>query len=334
MYGLILVEPKEGLTPVDREYYVMQGEFYTAGKYGDEGLQQFDMNKAVDERPTYVLFNGSVGSLVGDKAITAKVGERVRLFIGNGGPNLVSSFHVIGEIFDNVYQEGGVLASQKQVQTTMIPAGGSTIVDFKVEVPGTYILVDHSLFRAFNKGALGMLKVEGPGNSLVYSGKEVDAVYLGKAAEGGSEGEQRVAALKAQMAEEIKGNPKIATLTKEIQIEKGKGVYMQTCFVCHQVNGEGVPAQIPPLARSDYFAKMTTEEAIQIVLAGRTGEVVVNGKKYNGTMTPLNYLNDEQIANVLTYVRNSFGNEGAAVSPDEVRKTRATVATPAVAQFE
>lgn len=334
MYGLILVEPKGGLPPVDREYYVMQGEFYTVGKYGDEGLQQFDMNKAVEERPTYVLFNGAVGSLVGDKAITAKVGERVRLFLGNGGPNLVSSFHVIGEIFDNVYQEGGVLASQKQVQTTMIPAGGSAIVDFKVEVPGTYILVDHSLFRAFNKGALGMLKVEGPENSLVYSGKEVDAVYLGKAAEDGSAGEKRVAALKAQVAEEIKGNPKIASLTKEIQIEKGKGVYLQTCFVCHQVNGEGVPAQIPPLAKSDYFAKMTTEEAIQIVLAGRTGEVVVNGKKYNGTMTPLNYLNDEQIANVLTYVRNSFGNEGPAVSPDEVRKVRATVASPAVAQFE
>ncbi|HUS33759.1 MAG TPA: copper-containing nitrite reductase, partial [Verrucomicrobiae bacterium] len=157
MYGLILVEPKSGLPPVDKEYYVMQGEFYTSGKFGDEGLQFFDQNKAVDERPTYVVFNGSVGSLVGDKAITAKVGETVRLFVGNGGPNLVSSFHVIGEIFDSVYVEGGTIAAQRNVQTTMIPAGGSAMVDFKVEVPGTYILVDHSLFRAFNKGALGML---------------------------------------------------------------------------------------------------------------------------------------------------------------------------------
>ncbi|MEO5803042.1 MAG: copper-containing nitrite reductase, partial [Verrucomicrobiota bacterium] len=152
MYGLILVEPKEGLPPVDREYYIMQGEFYTAGKFGEEGLQQFDMNKAIDERPTYVVFNGSAGSLVGDKAITAKVGERVRLFVGNGGPNLTSSFHVIGEIFDTVYQEGGTQLSHN-VQTTMIPAGGSAIVEFKVEIPGTYVLVDHSLFRAFNKGA-------------------------------------------------------------------------------------------------------------------------------------------------------------------------------------
>jgi nitrite reductase (NO-forming) len=333
MYGMILVEPKEGLPPVDREYYIMQGDFYTVGKYGEEGLQAFDIGKAIDEKPTYVVFNGAVGSLVGDKAITAKVGERVRLFVGNGGPNLVSSFHVIGEIFDNVYQEGGVVASQHQVQTTMIPAGGSAIVDFKVDVPGTYIMVDHSLFRAFNKGAIAMLKVEGAENQLVYSGKEVDAVYLGKAAAGG-DSEKRVAELKAAVAEEIKGNPKIATLTKEIQIEKGKGVYMQTCFVCHQVNGEGVPAQIPPLAKSDFLAKLSNEDAIHTVIAGRTGEMIVNGKKYNGTMTPLNYLSDDQIANVLTYVRNSFGNEGAPVTMEEVKKVRATIVTPTVSQFE
>jgi nitrite reductase (NO-forming) len=122
MYGLILVEPKEGLPPVSKEYYVMQGEFYTSGKFGDEGLQVFDQVKAVDERPTYVVFNGSVGALVGDKAITANVGDTVRLFVGNGGPNLVSSFHVIGEIFDNVYPEGGTVAAQHNVQTTMVPA--------------------------------------------------------------------------------------------------------------------------------------------------------------------------------------------------------------------
>ena len=332
MYGLILVEPKEGLPPVDREYYVMQGDFYTVGKYGEEGLQPFDMNKAVDERPSYVVFNGSVGALVGDKALTAKVGDRVRLFVGNGGPNLTSSFHVIGEIFDTVYQEGGSSASHN-VQTTMIPAGGSAIVEFKVEIPGTYILVDHSLFRAFNKGAIGMLKVDGPANPIVYSGKEVDAAYLGKAI-AGSDSEKRVAQLKAAVAEEIKGNPKIATLTKEIKIEKGKGVFMQTCFVCHQMNGEGLPGQFPPLAKSDFMARLSDEDMIRNVLAGRTGEVIVNGKKYNGTMTPLNYLNDEQVANVLTYVRNSFGNEGTAVSPEKVKQVRATIAPPAANPFE
>ena len=85
----------------------MQGDFYTTGKYREKGLQPFDMEKAIDERPTYVLFNGAEGSLTGDKAHTAKTNETVRLFVGNGGPNLVSSFHVIGEIFDSVRYEGG-----------------------------------------------------------------------------------------------------------------------------------------------------------------------------------------------------------------------------------
>ena len=117
-------------------------------------------------------------------------------------------------------------------------------------------------------------------------------------------------------------------------MEKGKGVYMQTCFVCHQMNGEGVPAQIPPLAKSDYLARLSNSEAIELVLAGRSGEVTVNGKKYNGTMTPLNYLSDDQIANVLTYVRSSFGNEGAAVSAEDVKRVRATTAPVAANQFE
>jgi nitrite reductase (NO-forming) len=327
MYGMILVEPRDGLPPVDREYYVMQGEFYTTGQYGEEGLQGFDMNKATDERPPYVVFNGAVGSLVGDKALVAKTGERIRLYVGNGGPNLTSSFHVIGEIFDTVYQEGGTTPSQYNVQTTVIPAGGAIMVEFKVEVPGTYVLVDHSLFRAFNKGALGMLKVEGPQNLLVYSGKEVDAVYLGKAAEGGDT-ERRVAALKAEVAQEIKSNSKISGLTKEIQVQKGKAVYAQTCFVCHQPEGQGIPGQIPPLAKSDFLAAGEKDNIIRGVLAGRTGAITVNGKTYNGTMIPLAYLTDEQIANVLTYVRNSWGNSGDSVSIPEVARIRQEIPPP------
>ena len=112
MYGLILVEPKEGLPPVDKEFYIMQGEFYTAGKFGESGLQPFDMDKAVDERPTYVVFNGAVGSLTDSNALTAKVGEKIRFFVGNGGPNLISSFHVIGNIFDTVYEDGGTMPNR------------------------------------------------------------------------------------------------------------------------------------------------------------------------------------------------------------------------------
>ena len=168
MYGMILVEPKEGLAKVDREYYVMQSEFYTVGEYGAKGLQQLDMEKGVDEKPTYVVFNGSVDALTGDKALKAKAGDRVRIFFGDAGPNLTSSFHVIGEVFDNVYTEGGTVA-QHDVQTTMVPSGGATMVEFGVENPGDLILVDHSIFRAFNKGTLGMIKVEGKENPKVFA---------------------------------------------------------------------------------------------------------------------------------------------------------------------
>jgi nitrite reductase (NO-forming) len=333
MYGLILVEPKAGLPPVDHEYYVMQGEFYTAGKFGAEGLQPFDMDKAMDERPSYVVFNGAVGSLIGDKALTARVGERIRLFVGNGGPNLTSSFHVIGEIFETVYAEGGTQPTHN-VQTTVIPAGGAAIVELKVEVPGTYVLVDHALFRSFNKGALGMLKVEGPENLLVYTGKEVDAVYLGKAADLDSVGRQ-VAALKAQVNEEINNNPKIAGLTKEIQLAKGKAVYMQTCFVCHQPEGQGIVGQIPPLAKSDFLMSGDRNNIIRGVLLGRTGEIIVNGKRYNGTMIPQNNLTDEEIANVLTYVRNNWGNTGDAITSLEVARVRQEAPPPTlVSKFE
>ena len=162
MYGMILVEPARGLPPVDREYYLMQGEFYTQGRTMAGGLQGFDPEKARDERPEYVLFNGRMGALMGDGALTARTGETVRLFVGNGGPNLISSFHVIGEIFDRVYSEasmGGEL--KRNVQTTLIPAGGAAIAEFKVEVPGRFLLVDHSLSRAMDKGALGSIVVAG-----------------------------------------------------------------------------------------------------------------------------------------------------------------------------
>lgn len=181
MYGLILVEPKEGLPKVDKEFYIVQGDFYTKGKKGAQGLQPFDMDKAIAEQPEYVVFNGHVGSIAGDNALKAKAGETVRMYVGNGGPNLVSSFHVIGEIFDKVYVEGGKLINEN-VQSTIVPAGGAAIVEFKVDIPGSYTLVDHSIFRAFNKGALGQLKVEGDENPEIMTKKLSDTAYAGNGA--------------------------------------------------------------------------------------------------------------------------------------------------------
>ena len=322
MYGLILVEPKEGLPPVDHEYYVMQGEFYTAGKFGEQGLQTFDQDKALDEKPTYVVFNGAVGSLTGNNALIAKVGEKIRLFIGNGGPNLSSSFHVIGAIFDTVYQEGGSTASH-HVQTTEVPPGGAAIAELTATVPGDFAMVDHSLFRAFNKGAMGTLRVTGPENPIVYSGKQTETTFAGSAISNAPITVTTASAGGANL-------PHVVPAIRE-QYTRGKQVYLQTCFVCHQPNGTGVPDQIPPLAKSDVLMG-GTPGVIRGVLEGRKGELTVNGKKYNGTMIPFGNLSDDQVADVLTYVRNSWGNADTnAVTPAMVRQERAVATTTTVA---
>lgn len=307
MYGLILVEPEGGLPPVDKEYYVMQGDFYTKGKYGEPGMQPFDMTKAVDEHPDYVVFNGKVGALTGDGALTAKKGETVRLYMGNGGPNIVSSFHVIGEIFDKVHVEGGDLINEN-VQTTLIPAGGAAIVEFKVDVPGTFILVDHSIFRAFNKGALGMLKVEGDEDKKIYSGTTQEGIYH---PEGGT----------IQNMPSVNGKEIIVAKTLEQQIADGKNIYGRTCFACHQSEGQGIPGAFPPLAKSDYL-NADSNQAISAVLHGLTGEITVNGNKFNSVMTSQN-LTDQEISDVLTYVYNSWGNNKTNVTPEMVKTERA-----------
>lgn len=300
MYGLILVEPKEGLPKVDREYYVMQGDFYTKGKFGKQGYQPFDMEKAIDEKPTYVVFNGSATSMTGDNALKANVGETVRLFVGNGGPNLVSSFHVIGEIFDKVYKEG---ASEfnTNIQTTLVPAGGSAIVEYKVDVSSNLVLVDHSIFRAFNKGALGIMKVDGAENKEIFSGKIADNVYL---PEGG--------AIQKVTDKELVS----AAATVEDQIKFGKNIYLQNCAACHQANGKGIPGAFPPLAGADYF-NADWKRAIDVVKNGKTGAITVNGVPYNGVMPSLG-LGEEDIANVLTYISHSWGNKKRVFKKSDV----------------
>ncbi len=310
MYGLIVVEPEEGLPPVDKEYYVMQGDFYTKGAFREPGLQPFDMQRAIDENASYVVFNGRDGALTGDNALRAKVGDNVRLFFGNGGPNLVSSFHVIGEIFDRVWVEGGD-SQNNNVQTTLVPAGGSTVVDFKLEVPGTYILVDHSLLRAFNKGAIGMMVVDGPENKRIYSGKEVDEVYLAEYAPPATDSIKAAAGVEG----------------KEARIARGKATYLGSCTACHQQNGSGVPNVFPPLAKSDWLMA-DKDRSIKAVLSGLQGEIQVNGVKYTGVMPPLNHLTDHEIADVLTYVRNSFGNSGDEVQDADVARIRASIHVP------
>jgi nitrite reductase (NO-forming) len=180
MYGLIVVEPPGGLPQADREFYVMQGDFYMQGDRALLGLRQFDMTKLMNEDPDYVVFNGHMGSLTSDNAMHARVGDLVRIYFGVGGPNLTSSFHVIGEIFDRVYSEGSLSSEPVlNVQTTHVSAGGATVVEFTPVVPGTYTLVDHSIAR-MEKGAAGQLVVDGPDDPSI-----LQAVQSGSGGGGG-----------------------------------------------------------------------------------------------------------------------------------------------------
>jgi nitrite reductase (NO-forming) len=168
MYGAILVEPVGGLKKVDKEFYVVQSEFYTKdGKKGE--TLEFSFENGLAEHPSHVVFNGNAHSLV-KNPLKAKVGDTIRMFYINAGPNHVASWHIIGEIFDRVYPEGSLTTAPLEgLQTTVVPAGGSSMAEFKVEVPGTYLNVDHSIFR-IAKGAVGLLKVEGAEQPDIYKG--------------------------------------------------------------------------------------------------------------------------------------------------------------------
>ena len=240
MYGLILVEPPEGLPPVDREYYVMQGDFYTVGKYREKGLQPFDMQKAIDENADLRRLQRRRGRRSSaTRRCSAKVGEKVRLFVGNGGPNLVCSFHVIGEIFDNVLRRGRRASSQENVQTTLVPAGGSAIVEFKLEVPGD---VHHGrpldLPRVQQGRPRACSKVDGRREQarLLAARRSTRSTSATRRAHGGGD---------AAAAEAEAGK-----LTKEQQIAAGKPLFLGTCSTCHQPDGQGLAERVfPPLAK-------------------------------------------------------------------------------------
>lgn len=161
MYGLILVEPEEGLPPVDKEFYVMQGELYTAEAFGAPGNLQGSVEKLAAEQPEYYVFNGAAEALTGDNSLQAQVGETIRIYFGVGGPNKDSSFHVIGEIFDRAYQLGTFSTPPMlDVGTISVPPGSAAVVDMMLEVPGEFVLVDHALSRA-ERGLIGKLVVTG-----------------------------------------------------------------------------------------------------------------------------------------------------------------------------
>lgn len=179
MYGMILVEPEGGLPKVDHEFYVMQGELYTAQVHGASGLQEFSLEKLLAENPEHVMFNGSTDALSKVYSMESNVGDTVRIFFGVGGPNLISSFHIIGEVFDRVYDQASLTSKPlTDVQTTLVPPGGATMVEFKTDYPGHYVLVDHALSRV-EKGVAGILTVKGKADHTIFHSAEAADPHAG-----------------------------------------------------------------------------------------------------------------------------------------------------------
>lgn len=180
MYGLILVEPEQGLSKADREYYVMQGEIYTEQVFGTKGELGESIDKLLAEQPEYYVFNGAADALA-KSPLKAAVGENVRIFFGVGGPNKTSSFHVIGEIFDKAYPLASLTsAPMTDIQTMTVPPGGAAVAEFKVEVPGKFILVDHALSR-LERGLKGILEVSGPQQPAIFRPHQADDPKLAEA---------------------------------------------------------------------------------------------------------------------------------------------------------
>jgi nitrite reductase (NO-forming) len=293
LFGLVLVEPRGGLPRADREFQVVQSEFYTEGKFGEPGPQRFSADKALKEQPEYVVFNGRVDSLSGTRALKARAGERVRIYFGNAGPNLTSSFHVGGELFDAVSGDGTL--ERRNVQVQSVGAGGTAMFDFVPRVGGDYPIVDHALFRSQNKGTTGTLSVEGPDNRMVFSGTTSQAVY--------SPGTTL---------------PKLPDLGKVAG--GGAAIFASVCATCHQASGQGIPKVFPPLRGSDFLVG-DRARAIRIVMSGLKGPIVVGGETYSSAM-PNPGLDDEQIAQVLSYEMTNLDNHGKPVGVEEVARVR------------
>jgi nitrite reductase (NO-forming) len=150
MYGVIIVEPTDGYPTddeIDREYVLVQSEWYEEGNF--DAMQNGE--------PENVVFNGDTFTLK-QHPLTAKIGEKVRIYVNNAGPNEVSSFHVVGTVFDTIYLDGNTGNVLNGMQTVLLPASGGAVVEFTVTEAGNYPIVTHQ-FNHASKGAVAILQV-------------------------------------------------------------------------------------------------------------------------------------------------------------------------------
>ena len=170
MVGMFIVDPEVPLPEVDHEWAIMQSEWYV-GEPGDDGEALFDRDALFNEEPRFVTFNGRTDALIGDNTLSMNVGERGRIYFVNEGLNLDSNFHPIGSHWDLVYPEAATHQANRAIrgsQSTLVVAGGGTVVEIDALVPSTVLLVDHALVRTFYKGAIGTIVISGSANPEIF----------------------------------------------------------------------------------------------------------------------------------------------------------------------
>ncbi len=296
MYGAIIVDPATPLPPAQESYVLVQGEWYTSQVSGK--LMAANMDKIMSERPDEVVFNGAAFQYR-DHPLTAKPGDRVRLYVVNAGPSLWSAFHVIGAIFDKVYPGGNPAQAIDGVSTYSVGPGEGMVFDLKLDQPGKYPFVDHSMAH-MQIGAMGVLQIEQPAGTTPA---KPDI--------------RKLAAAAAPTPP-----PAAATGPYSFNAERGAQLYATNCAACHQPTGLGLPGAFPPLKGNPAVLDADPAKHIATILHGLQG-LAIDGVSYPSAMPPFAAtLNDADIADIANHERTSWGNQAKTITADQVKAAR------------
>jgi nitrite reductase (NO-forming) len=162
MYGALIVDPARA-RPAAKEFVLVQSEFYLTAKPGQDGTHALDWERLLAVAPDHVVFNGRA-SQYATHPINVQPNELIRLYVVNAGPNRISSFHVVGGIFERVYDDATQTSPLTGVQTVNVPVGGGAIFEMRLREPGDYPFVTHA-FADATKGGVGVLRVLAPGET-------------------------------------------------------------------------------------------------------------------------------------------------------------------------
>jgi nitrite reductase (NO-forming) len=300
MYGALIVDPATPLPPAARSYVIVQSEWYTQQVSGHLMGPNFERMK--EERPDEVVFNGSAFQYR-DHPLIATAGERVRLYVVDAGPDLWSSFHVIGAIFDKVYPDGDAAHAQSGVSTYSVAPGAGTVFDLTLPEPGNYPFVDHDMAHA-TIGAIGVLQVRGKDGSIPV---------------------EATAAAPAEPAAPAADMAAASAALGPYHVDAGKGatLYGANCAACHQPTGMGIAGAFPPLKDNPAVLDANATKQIDVVLNGLHGETI-GGTAYGTPMPPFGgTLNDAEIADIINHERSSWGNHGKQIAATDVKTRRA-----------